>query len=239
VVDFTQRGTTPELMDTEVVSYADFRTCLEQLTQANGVFLPYRPTLSFLDRLRTAGRFTGDKPVSIVDVGCGYGDTLRRIDRWAERHGIAVDLQGVDRNPWSARAAADVTAPGRPIRWITQDLFEYRPDGEIDIVISSLFAHHLPEAKLAHFVAWMEANTRLGWFVNDLLRHPLAYHGLRAGFWLTNRHRFLRHDGPVSIANAFRRADWERTIASAGPVPGGVSIETWFLFRLCVARTKG
>ncbi len=48
-------------------------------------------------------------------------------------------------------------------------------------------------------------------------------------------HRFVRHDGAVSIAKSFRRADWERYLAEAG-----VTAEIrWRLpFKLCVGRLK-
>lgn len=236
--DFSRRGTAPELMDTEATGYEDFRACLEQLVQANRLFLPYRPTLAFLERLHTRGRLNTGRPLSIVDIGSGYGDMLRRIDQWAHERGIPVDLQGVDINPWSARAASEVTRPDRPIRWISQDLFDYKPERGIDIVISSLFTHHLPDPMLVRFVAWMEDTARLGWFVNDLHRHPLPYYSLKSGFRLTRRHRFVQHDGPVSVANAFRRDDWLRTLIAAGVPRNGARVEPWFPFRLCVAREK-
>lgn len=236
--DFSKRGTAPELMDTEVVTFEDFRECLEQLAQVNGVFFPYRPTLSFLNGLHKSGRLNTGRPISIVDIGSGYGDALRRIDQWAAQRGIPVDLQGVDINPWSARAAAEVTQPGRPLRWISQDLFDYKPDAGIDIVISSLFTHHLPDAELTQFIRWMENTARVGWFVNDLQRHPVPYYALKAGFSLTRRHRFVRHDGPVSIANAFKRADWLRTFDAAGLAPDAATVTAWIPFRLCVARVK-
>ena len=46
----------------------------------------------------------------ILDVGSGYGDMLRLIDRWARARSLDVRLLGLDRNPWAARAAE--RAPG-------------------------------------------------------------------------------------------------------------------------------
>lgn len=236
--DFSKRGSAAELMDTEAVSFEDFRACLEQLVQANRLFFPYRPTLAFLDTLLASGHLNTGRPLSITDIGSGYGDMLRRIDHWAQVRGIPVDLQGIDINPWSARAAREVTNSGRPIRWISQDLFDYKPDRGIDIVISSLFTHHLPDPLLVRFVSWMEETARIGWFVNDLQRHPLPYYSLLAGFRLTRRHRFVQHDGPVSVANAFSRQDWLRTLAAAGVPPASAKVQQWIPFRLCVARVK-
>ncbi len=236
--DFSKRDTTPELMDTEQVSFEDFRNCLEQLSQSNRLALGYRPTLRFLDQLKRDGHLATGRPVSIVDVGSGYGDLVRRIDQWAEANGVVVDLQGVDMNPWSAKAASEVTEKGRPIRWISQNLFDYKPERPVDIVVSSLFTHHLKAPDLVRFVKWMEATAQLGWFVSDLRRHPLPYYAMKAGFPLLRRHRFMHHDGPVSVASAFVEADWRATLSEAGLDPRAASIDRRLPFRLCVSRIK-
>ena len=94
----------PELMDGDC-SYDDFRGCLRSLEQVNRWLLGYRPTLAWLKR-RPYGL---PDPVHIVDVGSGGGDLLRQIAGWARRRGIAVQLTGIDLNPYAARAAAEST----------------------------------------------------------------------------------------------------------------------------------
>ncbi len=237
--DFSVRDTTPELMDTEVVSFEDFRECLRQLTDANRLTFAYRPTLSLLERLRRSGLIVAGRPFFIVDAGSGYGDMARAVDRWAAARGLDIRIDGVDVNPWSARAAAEATPQGRPLRWVTADIFTYQPPMPVDLVMSSLFTHHLPGATLTRFVSWMEETAQTGWLVNDLHRHPLPYYGLKAAFWATRRHRFMRHDGPVSVASAFKPGDWREIAAAAGLPPGAVTIERIFPFRLRISRLKG
>ena len=94
----------PELMDGDC-SYDDFRSCLRSLEQVNRWLLGYRPTMAWLKRLPHGLR----DPVHIVDVGSGGGDLLRQIAGWARRRGIAVQLTGIDLNPYAARAAAEST----------------------------------------------------------------------------------------------------------------------------------
>ena len=234
--NFAARATTPELMDTEATGFDAFRDCLADLSRVNTLTLAHRSTLAFLERLRRSGRLQDAAPLRILDVGSGYGDMLRTIDAWAERRRVAVELTGVDLNPWSTRAAAEATEPGRPIRWLTADAFAY--EGEVDVVISSLFTHHLDDATLTRFLAWMESRARIGWFVNDLYRLPLPYYGFRLLAWLMRWHRFVRHDGPVSITRAFQPQDWRRYIAAAGLDAEAVEVAPVFPFRLCVGRVK-
>lgn len=234
---FAERSKQDELMDTEPVGFEEFKACLVDLARVNRLSLAYRPTLAFLDRLVENGRNLG-RPIEVVDVGSGYGDMLREIDAWALRRDVAVSLTGVDLNPWSRLAATEATSPSRKINWVTADAFAYDPPRRIDVVVSSLFAHHLPDPLVARFLGWMEANARLGWFVNDLHRHPLPYHFFRHFAKLARLHRFVQHDGPVSIARAFVASDWHRLLAEAGIDPAAVEIRWMMPFRLTVARHK-
>ena len=237
-LDFSRRSVLSELMDSDETDFATFRACLIDLAKVNRLTLAYRPTMRFFADLERCGRLPRDRAISIVDVGSGFGDMLRKVDRWTAQRGLPADLTGVDLNPWSARTATEATATGRPIRYVTANVFDYRPPGPIDIVISSLFTHHLDDASLVRFVAWMEANAAIGWFVNDLHRHPLPYHAFRLASRALRYHYFVQHDGPISIARAFVASDWQRILATAGLASGAAEVRWRFPFRLCVARVR-
>ena len=134
--------------------------------QVNRWLLGYRPTLAWLERLPRGLR----EPVHIVDVGSGGGDLLRQIAGWARRRGIAVQLTGIDLNPYAARAAAESTPKELGITWVTGDALVYRPEKPMDIVVSSLMAHHLEDEEIVALLRWMEATAQVGWFINDLER---------------------------------------------------------------------
>ncbi|MGA0531987.1 methyltransferase domain-containing protein [Hansschlegelia sp. KR7-227] len=231
------RSRAPELMDDDATDYETFRACLVDLARVNRLSLGYRPTLGFLDRLLREGRLPKDRPTAIVDVGSGYGDTLREIADWARRRGVAVALTGLDRNPWAERAARE--AGGDPaIDYRTADVFDVRFDGPVDVVLSALFTHHLDDAALVAFLRWMERTAGVGWFVNDLHRNRLPVIGFKAAAWALRMHRFVRHDGPVSFARAFVAEEWRGALAAAD-VPEGAAEIVWRTpFRLCVSRVR-
>ncbi len=228
--DFSRRTLAPELMD-EAGGSADTSAALLDLARVNRLSLGYRPTLAFLTRVARAH----PGPLRIVDVGGGYGDMLRVIDRWAARRDLDLHLTSIDLNP-HATAAGQAVPTSRPITWITADLFDYRPAVPPDLIISSLFAHHLDDPTLVRFLRWMEHTARLGWFVNDLHRHPLPYYFFRITSRLLRLHRFVQHDGPVSFARAFERHDWQARLAEADI--NGADIDWNFPFRLCVGKIK-
>jgi SAM-dependent methyltransferase len=237
LVNFAERSEAAELMDTEAVGFDEFRACLEDLARVNRLSLAYRPTLRFMKRLLSRARRLR-RPLQIVDVGSGYGDMLRKVDDWGLENGVELSLTGVDLNPWSRRAATEATRPSRRINWITADAFAFEPPNGIDVVISSLFTHHLSDPLIVRFLGWMEANARLGWFINDLHRHPIPYHVFRRVSQLANLHRFVKHDGPISIARAFSTSDWRRLIASAEIQSEEVLVEWMTPFRLTVSRLR-
>lgn len=232
---FAVRSAETELMD-EPCGFETFRDCLADLERVNVLTLAYGPTFQFLERLRRERRLNLGRPVRILDCGSGYGDMLRRIHRWAARKGVPVELTGLDLNPWSAEAAREATSGQTPIRWLTQDVFAF--DEPADLIVSSLFTHHLDDRTLVRFLAWMDERARIGWFVNDLHRLAFPYYGFALLSALMRWHPFVRHDGPVSIARAFRPDDWEHLIRRAGLAPPCVKVRRRFPFRLCVERVR-
>lgn len=233
-MDFARRSHEPEWMDGEDVTEADFAACLADLATVNTVTLARPPTLRFVEA--ALDRRPGEV-LTLVDVGYGAGDMLRAVQRMAARRRRAMRLIGMDINPRSLPAARALTplgvGPDMAIDYRTGDAM--RLDEPVDLVISSLVTHHMDDGEIVRFLRWMEETARVGWFVNDLHRHALPYHGFRLLSAAMRWHRFVRHDGPLSIARAFRRGDWARLLAEAGVA---AEVRWRFPFRLCVERLR-
>lgn len=233
-MDLRQRSTQLEWMDTEEVGPAEFAAVLADLAVVNTLTGARPPTIAFMRRV-ARGLPLGGR-LRVLDVGFGEGDMLRRIHRWGARAGVALDLAGVDLNPWSAEAARAATPLGMGIDYRTGDLFD-QPAGGQDVVISSLFTHHLTDAQVVAFLRWMERTAARGWFINDLHRHVLAWEGFKALSAAAGWHPMVRHDGAISVTRSFRRRDWQALLAEAGLA--GVATVRWHMpFRLCVSRIR-
>jgi SAM-dependent methyltransferase len=232
--DFLVRAELTELMDGPC-SREEFRACLRDLARVNRWLMAYRPLLQWLESLALRRM---NRPTRILDVGCGYGDTLRRVERWASEGGVAVELTGLDLNPDAVAIAAEASGSESTIEWEQTDVFLYESPKPIDLVISSLFTHHLAEADVVRFVRWTEEHAEMGWCINDLSRAVIPYHLFRAFSKLMGLHRFVQHDGPVSIARSFVPADWQRMCAAVGLQGHDVLIRAYTPGRLCVMRRK-
>lgn len=227
---FATRAQLSELMD-ETTSYEEFRDSLRDLESVNRTVFAYRPTLKWLRQFSAP-------QLHIVDVGCGGGDMLRRIEEWARRRLLTVQLTGIDVNPYARRAAREFTVPSSRIQWFTSDAFSYRPAQPVDIIVSSLFTHHLSDTEIVRFLQWMEQTAGRGWFINDLSRSRTSYRLFKLLARVMRWHRFVQHDGPVSIQRSFTREDWRRYIAEAGLSQASIEIFSAWPGRLCVSRVK-
>lgn len=234
-LDLRRRAELTELMD-EPCSREELRACLHDLARVNRWFLAYRPILRWLDSL--ALPIAERRPIHILDVGCGYGDGLRRIEAWARDRKIPVQLTGCDLNSDTVAIAADASPSASRIEWMAADIFSFDGRRPIDIVISSLFTHHLKEREIVRFLRWMEVHARIGWFINDLSRASTPYKLFKAFSRAARLHRFVQHDGPVSIARAFVPDDWRRMCTGAGLQMQDIRIEAFAPARLCVGRVK-
>ena len=231
MVNLSQRSNEPEWMDTKLVGPEAFRHCLQDLRWLNQLSFGYRPTLSWL---RGELRHHQLNSFRLLDVGFGYGDMLRAIDRYCEQRGLEAELVGVDLHPYARQAAEPVTS-SRRIRYVTQNVFDYADAGAFDFIISSLFTHHLNDPELAAFLQWQCDTARLGWFSNDIHRHWLPYYALKYFTRMTRLNELVQNDAPVSVARAFRRRDWRRLLAQVDGRSGAVRIHWYLPFRFGVA----
>ena len=220
----------PEWMD-EPCSYEDWCRCLRDLDAANRWTLAARPTLAWLNSLPRQSA-----PLRILDVGFGSGGMLRAIAAWARKHGVAVTLTGVDLNPYAERVARQLRKPDESIRFLIGNVYSLDPGAQFDVIVSSLMTHHMEDPEIVRFLGWMEARAQRGWLVNDLYRARAPYVAFRTLAKAARWHRFVQHDGPVSIRRSFRKNDWKRLCAAAGV--RNASIERWMPWRLCVGRVR-
>lgn len=225
-----ERRITDELMDAADLPAATYDAVLADLAAVNAVTMAARPTLAFLDRA-----LAGRNDFTLLDVGFGHGDMLRRIARWGRQQGKTMRLVGVDLNPRSEHAARSATDTWSPITYTTGDYADLAGQ-DWDCVISSLVVHHMSHEQLIAFLRFMDTEARTGWLVNDLHRHAFAYHGYPILARLLGWHPIVRQDGQTSIARSYRPEEWPPILAEAGI--SGAEINRVFPFRLCVSRVR-
>jgi 2-polyprenyl-3-methyl-5-hydroxy-6-metoxy-1,4-benzoquinol methylase len=224
-----------EWLDTATPPLAERAAYLRSLARLNGAMLGHRPVLNWLGHA-VRGR-PPEEPLTLLDVGCGYGDLLRAVRRWANRRGLTLKLIGIDIQADTIAIAREATPQGERIDYLAADVFNLRPSVRIDYVVSSLVAHHLDERRIVALVRWMEATARRGWMISDLERHTVPYHVIGIAGLLMGVHPMVIEDGRISVTRALRRPEWRPIVEAAGIDPDAVRLD-WFLHRLAVSRLK-
>lgn len=229
--DFSKRSQEIEQMDDLNSSGEIIHQTLRELEFINKWLGGNAVTMSGLTRLLKY--WDRRKELVIADLGCGSGDMLKLIDRWAQRRGYSVKLIGFDANPNIIKHAID-NARGNPgISFYPTDIFseEFRAQ-KFDVVIGTLFFHHFTSEQLSHFFFQLKSQCSLGLLINDIHRHPLAFYSIK---WLTqwfSRSPMVKFDAPLSVLRAFKKDELEKILNKAGITKFEISWKWAFRWRV-------
>ncbi len=163
----------------------------------------------------------------ILDVATGAGDIPLALWRKARKSGVRLEIHGVDVNERAltyARNQAD--ARGADIQFSRMDAIAEEFPRDYDVVISSLFLHHLPDESIARLLNAMAEAAHHMVLINDLRRHPFGL-GLAhlAGSVLT-RSPVVRVDAVRSVRAAFTLSE-ARDLAARAGLNGAVVSRRW------------
>lgn len=221
-MDFSSRSYQKELIDYPGIPPADIERNMLELDIINTWLGGHAISLDGLKlvmngRLRGSSAITGIRPPLVIcEIGCGGGDNLAAISRYCSKRNIKVQLIGVDLNA-DCIAVAKAKRWSENVDWIIADYSTVQFENRLpDIIFSSLFCHHFTDEELIFMLTWMQRHAKMGWFINDLHRHPLAWYTIR---WLTrwfSRSYLVKNDAPLSVLRGFTRKEWEKILQDAG-----------------------
>ena len=120
--DLSRRSTESEWLDGADASPEELALVLRDLARFNGAMLGHWPVIDWLRRATKDA--PKEKPLTLVDVGCGYGDLLRTIRRWARKRGLTIRLIGLDLSRETIRVAQTVTDDADEIGYRVMDVFD-------------------------------------------------------------------------------------------------------------------
>jgi 2-polyprenyl-3-methyl-5-hydroxy-6-metoxy-1,4-benzoquinol methylase len=212
--DLTRRHRQPEIMDAPDLPPARFIETLRGLQRVNTVTRSSR--LMWPD-LRAAAQRHPDRPVRVLDVACGGGDVLIALWRDANRARIRVELEGCDLSPEAVRYASEAASKaGARIKFFVHSVaVDALPDG-YDMIMSTLFLHHLDEGAAISFLREAALKTRDRVVIQDLVRSRLSYWFARLGTRVLLLNDICSLDGRTSVEGAFTRAEAKELARRAG-----------------------
>ena len=157
---------------------------------------------------------------SLLNVGTGSGDIPRTVVRWARRNRLRARLIALERDSVSIEESAQQTRGFGEISLLRADaMMPPFSAASVDFVLASQLLHHFPDDQIIALLRAWARLARRAIIVNDLVRHPLAYYGIRLLTRAFTRNQMTRTDGPRSVARACTIPEWRGLLrrADIGP----------------------
>jgi 2-polyprenyl-3-methyl-5-hydroxy-6-metoxy-1,4-benzoquinol methylase len=209
-MDFSIRSDHNELLDQPDIPAADIQRNLYELSVINQQLGGHSVTWKGFTQLAAKG-----KEIHVCEIGCGGGDNLKAIENKASGKYGRLLFTGIDINTECIQVAKKLDWKN-PAQFLVSDYIKVDFQTKPDIIFSSLFCHHFRESDLIDMFHWMHKNSRSGFFINDLHRHPLAYHSIRFLSSMFSKSYLVKHDAPLSVLRGFKKKELEDLLHKAG-----------------------
>jgi SAM-dependent methyltransferase len=214
VVSLEERDRQPELMDQPGLDGVVHRRALAGLRTLN----MFSRTAGALWQGLVDVALLGTGPVRMLDVASGGGDNLLRLVARARQAGVNLKAHGCD---ISATAVAHAQAVAAKTGFADVEFFQFDVlndplPQEYDVLICTLFMHHLTSVDAVELLRRMAAAAKRAVLVDDIVRSRFGYALAWAGSRLLTRSSIVHVDGPRSVRSAFSLSEARELVEQAG-----------------------
>jgi 2-polyprenyl-3-methyl-5-hydroxy-6-metoxy-1,4-benzoquinol methylase len=211
MIDFSKRSDQKELLDDDGMPFIDIQQNMKELDFINSHLGGHAITIEGFKKLAKNGN-----DITVCEIGCGGGDNLNAIYRYCNKTNKNLKLIAIDKNE-DCIAFARKNTPIDKDNFIVSDYrnVEFKSERP-DIIFSSLFCHHFTDEELVTMLQWMKINSNIGFFINDLHRHPVAYYFIRTAAKFFSKSYLVTNDAPLSVLRSFKKTEWKTILDKAG-----------------------
>jgi 2-polyprenyl-3-methyl-5-hydroxy-6-metoxy-1,4-benzoquinol methylase len=219
------RSNVPEYIDIGPECYTDteYQDCLKQLGRVGALLGGNRATFAAFSQL-------AQKPISILDVGCGGGHFTQELaKKFTEAKVVGIDYSSsaID---YAQNQIINNDLPNLSFE-NTSELKLDVPENSFEVITATLVCHHMSDDNLIDFLKRAHRSASKAIIINDLHRHPLAYGSFALIAPILFRNRLITHDGLLSVQKAFKKTDWAYYLSKAGIPTNSWRIEWKWAFR--------
>jgi len=194
----------PEVMDDPALEKGRHRHALRGLSRLNLLSGSARILWPSIARLARSEH----RPLRILDLACGAGDVPLSLWRRACRAGIDVEIRGVDVSPQAVRFAREhAQRLGAPVRFELLDVLAAPLPADFDVVLSSLFLHHVTGDEAVLLLKKMRCAARRIVLINDLLRSARGLALAHVAARMFTSSDVVHLDAPRSVRASFTAAE--------------------------------
>lgn len=155
-------------------------------------------------------------PFTLLDLGTGSADIPASIVRWARSRALGCRISCLELEAITVEQAAAQTRGMSEISIVRGDALAppFSPKA-FDFVLASQFLHHFSDDRIVALLRNWAGLARRAVIVNDLVRHPLAYHGIRLLTRALTQNVMTLTDAPLSVKRSLTLAEWRALFRSA------------------------
>ncbi len=209
------RSSQKEFLDGDDIPFNDIQQNMKELNSINSLLGGHKITIDGIQEiLIKKNKVNLLNPIVVCEIGCGGGDNINAIYKWALKNKLSIHFIGIDLNQ-NCIDFAKQKYPHINVDWITSSYENVSFKNKPDIIFSSLFCHHFTNNQLVTQLQWLQQNCATGFFINDLQRNRIAYFLIK---WLTHffsKSYLVKNDAPLSVARGFIKSDWKKIIKQA------------------------
>ena len=195
-----------EKMDDFSMKGEILRDALDKIANINQLLGGNRLTLYGVQKL--IRNISKNEIITILDVGCGNGDMLRKLAEYGHKKKLIFQLIGIDANNFTINHAKQLSENYSNISFFCHDIFEesFR-ELKYDIVLCTLTLHHFKENQIINLLNVFYTNSKIGIVINDLHRSAIAYRLFQVICFVFNLNKMSRDDGLISILRGFTKKE--------------------------------
>lgn len=195
----------PEIMDDFSLEGEELRDALDKIASINQLLGGNKLTLNSLKLMLPQDKKTS---ITIVDIGCGNGDMLRKIADFGNLNKYNFKLIGIDANAFTVEYAKKLSEQYANISYMCEDVFKLDADQlKSDIILCTLTLHHFKNEEIMQLLSVLYKAVYVGIVINDLQRSVVSYRLFQLLCALFGLNKMSREDGLVSILRGFKRKD--------------------------------
>jgi 2-polyprenyl-3-methyl-5-hydroxy-6-metoxy-1,4-benzoquinol methylase len=195
-----------EIMDDFNLEGDVLREALNKIAKINQLLGGNQLTLDGVKKL--ISKVSKSDQITIVDVGCGNGDMLRKLADYGAENKLNFKLIGIDANRYTINYAEQLSIKYPNIKYSCVDIFsDFFKEIRCDIILCTLTLHHFKNKEITNLLTIFDSNTRLGIVVNDLQRSAIAYRLFQLLCLVFKLDHMSYEDGLTSILRGFKKRE--------------------------------
>ena len=182
------------------------REALDKIAKINQLLGGNQLTLQGVQKL--IYNIDKSQTITIVDIGCGNGDMLRKLADFGLQNNYNFNLIGIDANNFTINYAKKLSENYSNIKYQCEDIFN--PDFselKYDIVLCTLTLHHFEDDLIEDLLKVFYNNSKIGIVINDLHRNIISYRLFQVLCFVFGLNTMSKQDGLTSILRGFKKEE--------------------------------